>query len=100
MTQLELDLRPSLTVQYDLPLDYTPCNEYRSAFFTSSIITGATGSLDLNSGIFTTVAIPTPAYTTPSIVVGGWEISKHDKEPSKMKKFFAKTLLGWTWKRC
>ena len=56
MQQLEFDLRPSLTVQYELPLDYTGCDVNKQWVLsnTSDMILTVNGNLmswgSLNSG--------------------------------------------------
>lgn len=47
MQQLELDLRPSLTVQYELPLDYTDCGVKKQLVLsnTSDMILTVNGNM-------------------------------------------------------
>lgn len=50
MYQLELDLRPSLTVQYELPFDYTGCdtrhNELKFVTWSNTILVSNGGSVE------------------------------------------------------
>lgn len=67
MYQLELDLRPSLTVQYELPLDYTGCDtrekmQVKYLAWRSSVLTSNGSSV-----IWQT--IPNPAIVVADEVI-------------------------------
>lgn len=102
MTQLELDLRPPLTVQYKLPLDYSNC--HRNCITSGIDITnGSILFTDMLSNLTSSsISCTSNFIISDSDVKGQYEVVPNffigiKEKPSLFKRLITKHLLGWKW---
>jgi hypothetical protein len=85
MQQLEIQYFFPLTEQIPLDLDYTECDKPK--LWTT---------LSVNSGITGLTFATADSNVTWSTQINGWDIGTK-QEPSKLRKFLMKYLIGWKW---
>lgn len=89
MKQLEIEYFFPLTEQIPLDLDFSRCSPHQY-YLRAQGIAGSHGPF--NTG---TVYIG-DASTTWTTQLNGWDIGTK-QEPSKLRKFLMKHLIGWKW---
>jgi len=85
MKQLEIEYFFPLTEQIPLNLDYTECDKPK--LYTT---------LPISSGITGLTFATANSNVTWSTQLNGWDIGTK-QEPSKLRKFLMKHLIGWKW---
>lgn len=89
MKQLEIEYFFPLTEQIPLDLDFSQCSPHQYYYRAQSIA-------GLHGPINTGMVFVGDASTTWSTTINGWDIGKK-QEPSKLRKFLMKYLIGWKW---
>ena len=84
MQQLEIQYFFPLTEQIPLNLDYTECDKPK--LWTTMPTIGGTNMVLMSTG----------SNVTWSTHLNGWDIGTK-QEPSKLRKFLMKYLVGWKW---
>lgn len=112
MNQLEIQYFWPLTEQWNLDLDFTPCQDYEKKLLEerckSSITLSSGTGLTFNAGAstWTTVSMD-PTYQnftiSPSGAVGFWQVTPNmsvgcKSKPRLLHRIFTKFILGWEWK--
>jgi hypothetical protein len=90
MKQLEIEYFFPLTEQIPLDLDFSQCSPHQY-YLRAQGIAGRHGPF--NTGMVYVSDSPSNTYTT---VLNGWNIGDK-QEPSKLRKFLMKYLIGWKW---
>jgi hypothetical protein len=85
MQQLNIEYFFPLTEQIPLNLDYTECDKPK-LWTTLPINNGGNGFTLMSTG----------SNVTWSTQLNGWDIGTK-QEPSKLRKFLMKYLIGWKW---
>lgn len=89
MQQLEIKYFFPLTEQIELDLDYTQCNPHQYWL-------RAQGIAGLHGPYPTGMVFIGDSTTSATTTLNGWDIGKK-QEPSKLRKFLMKRLIGWKW---
>ncbi len=90
MKQLEIEYFFPLTEQIPLDLDFSQCAPHQY-WYRAQGIAGLHGPVP--TGMVYKADNPSTAVTQ---VLSGWDIGKK-QEPSKLRKFLMKYLIGWKW---
>ena len=89
MKQIEIEYFFPLTEQIPLDLDFSQCSPHQY-WLRAQGIAGTHGPF--NTGM----VFVSDSSTTYSTQINGWDIGKK-QEPSKLRKFLMKYLIGWKW---
>ncbi len=89
MKQLEIEYFFPLTEQIPLDLDFSQCSPHQY-YLRAQGIAGTHGPF--NTGM----VFVADSSQTWSTQINGWDIGKK-QEPSKLRKFLMKHLIGWKW---
>lgn len=89
MQQLEIQYFFPLTEQIPLDLDYSQCNPHQY-WIRAQGIAGVHGPFPVG------MTFVGDSQITNTTVLSGWDIGKKE-EPSRLRKFLMKHLIGWKW---